>query len=138
MNFKKNNIKYIAPLVIMVVFMLVLPIVSFAQGTPPCDPSKELCNPIKFNSIQCLFQAVLKIAAEIGSVFVVLGLIYSGFLFVMARGNEEQLTKAKRAITYTVIGAVIVLGAWAFSVGIANTVNSITNPGATAPTVTCP
>jgi len=123
-TFKKKIIKYFASFIVMSVF--VLPIISSAVETP-CDPSKELCNPTKFASIPELFEAILKIAAEIGSVFIVLGLIYSGFLFVTARGNEEELSKAKRAITYTVIGAVIVLGAWAFSVAIGNTINTITN-----------
>ena len=95
------------------------------------NPTGTLANPLKpeLDSIPALFQAVLGIAAEIGAVFVVLGLIYSGFLFVMARCNEEELSKAKIAITYTVIGAAIVLGAWAFSVAIKTTIDAITqNP----------
>lgn len=133
-NFRKFNKKYSVLQMTVVVFsvltLVVLPMTSFGQETV-CNPSSgQLCNPIKYNSIQCLFKAVLGIAAEIGSVFVVLGLIYSGFLFVIARGNEEELSKAKKAITYTVIGAAIVLGAWAFSVGIANTINLITQGGA--------
>lgn len=109
-------------------FLLILvPLFTSADQTA-CNPSTELCNPTKFESIPALFEAVLKIAAEIGSVIIILALIYSGFLFVMARGNEEELTKAKRAITYTVIGAVLVLGAWAFSVAISNTIHTITTP----------
>ncbi|OHA15373.1 MAG: hypothetical protein A3H57_01730 [Candidatus Taylorbacteria bacterium RIFCSPLOWO2_02_FULL_43_11] len=97
------------------------------QGSQDCDPTKMICNPVRFSTIQCFFKEVLRIAAEIGGVFVVLGIIYSGFLFVSARGNAEELGKAKRAITYTMIGAALVLGAWAFAVGIANTINTITN-----------
>jgi hypothetical protein len=103
------------------------PSTEIGGSNDTCDPTKELCNPIKYPSIPCLFKAILEIAAQIGSVFIILGFIYSGFLFVSARGNEEELAKAKRAITYTVIGAIIVLGAWAFSVGIANTINTIVN-----------
>ncbi len=121
--------RVVAPLLVFTV--LLIPVISFAVDTP-CDPSKELCNPIKFGSIQDFFQAVLQIAAEVGSVIIILAFIYSGFLFVSARGNQEELSKAKKSITYTVIGAIIVLGAWAFSVAITNTVNTITNKPASA------
>lgn len=123
---KNTKIIYIALLCLLILFMI-LPSLSIAEDSNPCTPGTELCNPIRFNTIQCFFKEVLKVAAQIGSVFVVLGIIYSGFLFVSARGNAEELGKAKRAITYTVIGAALVLGAWAFAVGIANTINTITN-----------
>lgn len=113
----------------MIALVIVLAAVispQFAVATN-CVPNEELCNPTRFENIQCFFKEVLKIAAEIGGVFVVVGIFYSGFLFVSARGNAEELGKAKRSITYTVIGAALVLGAWAFSVGIANTVNSLLN-----------
>ena len=42
---------------------------------------------------------------------VVIMLLYTGFLFVVARGNSEKLTAAKQALMYALIGAAIVLGA---------------------------
>jgi hypothetical protein len=116
----------------MVLFIIagaaVIPYILFAQsGDTLCDSSTQLCPPTKFTTIQCFFKEVLRIAAEIGAVVVVCGIIYSGFLFVSARGNAEQLVVAKRSITYTVIGGAIVLGAWSFSVGISNTMNTILN-----------
>lgn len=115
---------------ILPVFSFITPNIVIGGVTNPTCPANTLCNPLKseFDTIPKLFQAILGIAAEIGSVFVILGIIYSGFLFVMARGNQEELSKAKRAITYSVIGAALVLGAWAFSVAIANTINTITKP----------
>jgi hypothetical protein len=107
--------------------LFAIPAVAGASAVDACDPAKQLCNPTRFSSIQCFLKELLKIAAQIGSVIVVLGIIYSGFLFVVAQGNAEELSKAKRAITYTVIGAALVLGSWAFAVGIANTVNNIIN-----------
>lgn len=126
--YKKNLLKFYTPIVLTVlIVVLFLPVISFAQGTPPCTPATQLCNPIKFNTIADFFEEVLRIAAQIGGVIIILGIIYSGFLFVTARGNQDELTKAKKAITYTVIGAIIVLGAWSFSVAIKNTINTITN-----------
>ena len=53
---------------------------------------------------------------------VALAIIYSGFLFVAARGNSEKLTKAKDTLLYTIIGAAILLGAWAIATMISSTV----------------
>jgi Type IV secretion system pilin len=139
MYFKTNRALLISFFSVLMIVAVVLPIVVMAQptGDQACADGTKLCNPIRFNTIQCFFKEVLKIAAEIGGVFVVIGIIYSGFLFVSARGNAEELGKAKRAITYTVIGAALVLGAWAFSVGIANTINTIVN-GSFTTKIVCP
>lgn len=126
--FKSSGYLKTAFLLIIIIFLLSFqPTFGQLSGDTGCDPNKQLCNPIKFNSIPEFFEEVLKIAAQIGTVVIILGLVYTGFLFVTARGNQDELTKAKQAFTYTVIGAAIVLGAWAFSVAITNTINTITN-----------
>lgn len=42
---------------------------------------------------------------------VVIMLLYAGFLFIMAQGNTEKLSEAKKVLMYTIIGAAIILGA---------------------------
>lgn len=42
-------------------------------------------------------------------------ILYAGYLWFSARGNEEQVTKAKDLLTQAVIGLVIVFGAYAIS-----------------------
>ncbi len=39
-------------------------------------------------------------------------LIYAGVMMVTAGGAEEQINKAKKVITYAVIGIIIILLAW--------------------------
>lgn len=39
-------------------------------------------------------------------------LIYSGVLMVTAGGDEQQISKARKIITYAVIGIVIILLSW--------------------------
>jgi len=56
---------------------------------------------------------------------VALAVIYSGFLFVFARGNSEKLGKAKDALLYTLIGAAILLGSWAIAEMIQATVTGL-------------
>ena len=50
----------------------------------------------------------------LGVVFLILA-IYGGYLWMTARGNEEQLTKAKNTLTAAVVGLIIVIGAYAIS-----------------------
>lgn len=58
---------------------------------------------------------VIRIALSfVGVIFLVL-MIYGGYLWMMARGNEDQVTKAKNLITAAIIGLIIVIAAYAIS-----------------------
>ena len=60
-----------------------------------CDPATEICNPIQANTFLELVEAIASAVTAIGIPLVAIFLVWSGFLFVTARGNEEQLKKAK-------------------------------------------
>ena len=62
-------------------------------------------------TISSIVQTVLSF---LGVIFLIL-MIYGGYLWMTARGNEEQTTKAKNTITAAIIGIVIVLSAYAIS-----------------------
>ena len=64
----------------------------------------------------------------IATPIIVLYIIYAGFLYVTARGNAQQVEQATRALTYAIIGGVIVLGAVAMSQILANVVASFKAP----------
>jgi len=42
-------------------------------------------------------------------------MIYAGYLWMLARGNEQEVEKAKNIIIYAVIGLVVVLSAYAIT-----------------------
>jgi len=66
-------------------------------------------------SVEDIISKIIQIALSfLGVVFLVL-LIYGGFLWMNARGNEEQVTKAKNLITAAIIGLIIVISAYAIS-----------------------
>lgn len=48
----------------------------------------------------------------VGTLFLVL-MVYGGFLWMTARGNEDQVTKAKNIVIAAVIGLVVIVGAYA-------------------------
>jgi hypothetical protein len=103
-----------------------------ANGTPgniqvsPPTVSTTLKNPIKYDTFSSFIAAVTKTAVQILFPFIILAFIYSGFLFVKAQGNETELAHAKTAITYSMIGAFILLGAWGFAQIISQTVSTLT------------
>ena len=82
-------------------------------------------NPLNVDSIAELIAVVLNLIVNLGTPILVLAFVYVGFLFVVARGNEQGLTKAKDAFLYTVIGAALVLGAFVISEVIQNTVGQL-------------
>ena len=91
-----------------------------------CTDSGMICNPLpNITSLEGLLQTILEGAIKIGIPIIALAIIYSGFLFVEARGNSEKLGKAKDALIYTLIGAAILLGSWAIAQLISDTVLSL-------------
>ena len=131
MNFIKKNLVRNLLSVVLVAYMLVVPVLSFAQDidTPngPNDSSEtnKLVNPIKVDDINSFIKILLQGVLKIGMPIIALAIIYCGFLFVEARGKPDEITKAKDALTYTLIGAAILLGSWAIAQLIANTVLSL-------------
>lgn len=50
----------------------------------------------------------------VGVIFLIL-MIYAGILWMTAGGNQEQVSKAKNLITSSIIGLIIVFGAYAIT-----------------------
>ncbi|MFM2374654.1 MAG: hypothetical protein RLZZ234_649 [Candidatus Parcubacteria bacterium] len=85
-----------------------------------------LCNPLSFGSFGEFFIALIDILILFAIPIIVLMIIYAGFLYVMARGSEEQVTKASRALTYAVLGGLLILGAELILKIIQGTVSQLT------------
>jgi len=107
--------------------LLLLPILTFADG-PVGGGTPGLPNPLVggVDSLHALLKIILtNIVLPIGSIVVVLMIIYSGFLFVTARGSEDKIEKAKHVLTYVVIGTAILFGSVVISSVIGNTLCQI-------------
>lgn len=92
----------------------------------PCDSTKQLCNPIKYDTFSQFVEAVTKVAVNVLLPFVALAFIYTGFLFVKAQGKPTEITAAQTSLQYSVIGALILFGAWGFAKIIGTTVTTLT------------
>ena len=93
--------------------------------SPIGTQSPTLTNPLKSESILDLLTALLNVIVQVGIPLIALAIVYSGFLFVKAQGNESELSEAKKTLYWTVIGAAIVLGALVISQVIQTTVTSL-------------
>ena len=126
--------KTVLAVFIFITLVLPLGIVNFAYADNPCatDTTSILCvgieNPIQGKTeVKDIIASVLKIVVEIAIPIVVLMVIYSGFMYVMARGNAEAVEKAHKTLTWTLVGAAILLGAQLIANVLVDTVSNITN-----------
>ncbi len=59
---------------------------------------------------------IIRASLSLLGIIMVALLVYGGYLWMTAMGNEEQITKAKQIIRNAIIGIAIVLSAYAISV----------------------
>lgn len=119
MKFLKKNVLTLS---VMILLFFILPAISLADtgGTivNPPESTGKILNPLGTDGPQDIpgfIHDVLIGIVKIGIPIVALAIIYCGFLFVAARGKPEAITKAKDALLYTLIGAALLLGAWAIA-----------------------
>ncbi len=74
----------------------------------------------------------------VGVIFLVL-MVYAGYIWMIARGDESKTSKAKDTITAAIIGVVIVIGAYALTTYIVDAMTgaSGSGTGASVETVSC-
>lgn len=107
-------------------FLLLLPFFTNAGESNTSGIQRvTLNNPLNnIESIQALLVAILNIVEILMVPVIVFFIIWAGFKYVTARGNSSQVEEATRALTYAVIGGVLVLGAVAISHIIQTTVSA--------------
>lgn len=101
--------------------------------------SFTLQNPLAGNitSLTGFLQAILtNIVMPIAAIVVVILIIYTGFLFVTARGSDKKLDEAKQTLKNVVIGTAILFGAVAITYAIGNTICQIAPQLANCPDIT--
>lgn len=85
----------------------------------------KIKNPLQVDDVQSVINTVIEWLIQIGAVAVVLAIVYAGFLFVAAQGKPEEINKAKTTLFWTIIGAMILLGAQVISSVIENTIKQL-------------
>lgn len=85
----------------------------------------RLKNPLKVDTIKDAVKFFVDTLIKIAIPFIVIFFIWAGLKFVLAMGNPTKITEAKKMFWYTIIGTLLILGAWAITNAIIGTVNSI-------------
>lgn len=109
---------------------------SAPSQTPSSQPSpsststaislSKIKNPLgETDTIAEVIKKLMDIVLMLALPFIVLFFIYSGFQFVTARGKPEKLKTAKAMFWHTLLGALLILGAWTVATAIVNTINDI-------------
>src|SRR6185436_10706726 len=73
------------------------------------DTNKCLYNPLSTNELTATFLVIIQGFLGIIGIWAVIFIIVGGFQMVMSAGNEEAIAKAKKTITWAVLGLVIAL-----------------------------
>lgn len=68
-------------------------------------------NPLKAEDIPSLILNIAEFARQIGLPLAIIFIVYNGFLFVSARGDEKKLESAKEGIKWSLMGAALIVGA---------------------------
>lgn len=90
----------------------------------------ELKNPLSssLDTIPKFIEAVLKVVVMVALPIITLFFVYAGFKFIMAQGNSTKLQEARMNLLYSVIGAILILGAWVIATLIGGTVTQLVKP----------
>lgn len=99
---------------------------SGSNGNGSSGTGVALINPLQSGaSVESFLQNILDFVIRIGSVVVILMMVFVGFKFVTAQGNDTKITEAKTMLLWTIIGALILLGAKVLASGIQMTVQAL-------------
>ncbi len=88
--------------------------------------SGSVGNPLKFDSVPEFIAGALRVMVMVALPIISLFIVYAGYMFVSARGNESKLTEAKSNFYYVIIGAILILGAWVIATLIGGTISQLT------------
>ena len=102
----------------------------------PGSKNTTLINPLNSGNCtpngNCLESFLLNILAfviRIGTVIVILMLVLVGYKFVVAQGEPAKITEARSMLLWTVVGALILIGAQAIALAIEATVKALSVGG---------
>jgi len=108
----------------MFVWTMLLPAVTWAQnGTTP-GTGVKLENPLGNKTLTQFLEEILKVIMVFAVPLIVFMIIYAGFLYVTAQGNESTVKKAHKTLLYAIIGGLLILGAQALLTVIQGTVDA--------------
>lgn len=124
-------------LIIAIIGIISLPMITMAQVTNDTGNAAirqlnvgagfEEGEDVVPNSPGQIVVRIIKVVLSIlGMLFTVL-MVYAGFLYLTARGEEDQVTKAKNTIKAAIIGLIIIILSYAITSFVGNSLIATVN-----------
>ena len=111
---------------------LLLPVVALAQADSNFGLDQLSSIEIGRQSLVDTISSIVNIVLGILGIVAFIIILYGGFLWMTSKGDEKQVSKAKKVIIDGVIGLAIILASWAIAVFVMNLLGrgtGINNPG---------
>jgi len=98
--------------IILLICILFIQMIFVSQALAQMKPALELPNPLNSKTFEDLVKSIAtwfyRVMIPVASIVI----LYAAFLFMTSGGDEEKIKKAKRAITWAIVGiAIIIIGA---------------------------
>lgn len=125
-KFSKNIIS------LAILSLLVLPILALKPALAAFDPGLDPVNAGLNNSLtntdpRTVIGRIINVALGFLGVIAVAIILYAGFKWMTAGGNEEHTAEARKLLAAGVIGLVIILTSWAIANFVINSLVNATN-----------
>lgn len=111
-------VPFFATLLMVQMLFFVLPTQAACNGYDPADPYGLDCGEnsnLTDKDARDVVANLINVALQISGILLVVYIIYAGYLWMTAGGEEEQVTKAKTIISACVMGLLIVLSAYSLA-----------------------
>ena len=102
--------------------LLLCPAVSLAQYTPEESGLYETAHEAGYSNedneaptLTSFIGTVINVVLGLSGIALVLLFVYGGILWMTAMGNKDQVDKAKRLLTNTIIGMIIIVASYAIA-----------------------
>ena len=108
MNFKFKKRISLLFVLFFACLMIILPL-SQVEAVEGEKITEGLSNPLQADSFTALIEDIIDWIVDIGLLIAVGMIIHSGVLFMTAGGKDEDITKAKKTLMWSLVGLAILL-----------------------------
>lgn len=120
---------------LFIVFLLAAPVLAIDIGSGMVDKAADKAGYAK--TTETTFAETVGLVVKgalsmVGAIFLIL-MVYAGYLWMTARGEEEQVKKSQKIIFSSIIGLVIVVASYSITNFVVLTILSKTTTGSTLP-----
>ncbi len=89
---------------LLIAGLVLVPIATLAQNSGGAG----ITNPINCNEIGACLANVIKYVLGIAGILALAGIVWGGFLYITAGGNQDRIESGKNAVFYSVVGLIVI------------------------------